>query len=59
MNLSTQTNDERLGISPAAVVVAAVVCSLLASTEQPDKISMAAAATCSSQRSRFSRPSST
>ena len=30
---------------PAAVVVAAVVCSLLASTEQPDKISMAAAAT--------------
>jgi uncharacterized membrane protein YccC len=30
---------------PAAVVVAAVVCSLLASLEQPDKISMAAAAT--------------
>jgi uncharacterized membrane protein YccC len=30
---------------PAAVVVAAVVCSLLASMEQPDKISMAAAAT--------------
>ena len=30
---------------PAAVVVAAVVCSLLASIEQPDKISMAAAAT--------------
>jgi uncharacterized membrane protein YccC len=30
---------------PAAVVVAAVVCSLLASLEQPDKISLAAAAT--------------
>ncbi|SED78560.1 Uncharacterized membrane protein YccC [Rhizobiales bacterium GAS191] len=30
---------------PAAVVVAAVVCSLLASMEQPDKISLAAAAT--------------
>src|SRR5262249_61888287 len=30
---------------PAAVVVAALVCSLLASLEQPDKISMAAAAT--------------
>jgi uncharacterized membrane protein YccC len=30
---------------PVAVVVAAVVCSLLASLEQPDKISMAAAAT--------------
>jgi uncharacterized membrane protein YccC len=30
---------------PAAVVVAAVVCSLLASLEQPDKISMVAAAT--------------
>jgi uncharacterized membrane protein YccC len=30
---------------PAAVVVAAVVCSLLASLEQPDKISIAAAAT--------------
>jgi uncharacterized membrane protein YccC len=30
---------------PAAVVVAAVLCSLLASMEQPDKISMAAAAT--------------
>src|SRR3954452_11723403 len=30
---------------PAAVVVAAVVCSLLAPLEQPDKISMAAAAT--------------
>ena len=30
---------------PIAVVVAAVVCSLLASMEQPDKISMAAAAT--------------
>jgi uncharacterized membrane protein YccC len=30
---------------PAAVVVAAVVCSLLASLEQPDKVSMAAAAT--------------
>jgi len=30
---------------PAAVVVAAVVCSLLASLEQPDKIGMAAAAT--------------
>src|SRR5262249_14515062 len=30
---------------PAAVVVAAVVCSLLASLEQPDKFSMAAAAT--------------
>ena len=30
---------------PTAVVVAAVVCSLLASLEQPDKISMAAAAT--------------
>jgi uncharacterized membrane protein YccC len=30
---------------PAAVVVAAVVCSLLASLEQPDKISVAAAAT--------------
>jgi uncharacterized membrane protein YccC len=30
---------------PAAVVVAAVLCSLLASLEQPDKISMAAAAT--------------
>jgi uncharacterized membrane protein YccC len=30
---------------PGAVVVAAVVCSLLASLEQPDKISMAAAAT--------------
>jgi uncharacterized membrane protein YccC len=30
---------------PVAVVVAAVVCSLLASMEQPDKISMAAAAT--------------
>src|SRR6266404_7732147 len=30
---------------PAAVVVAAVVCSLLASMEQPDKISMALAAT--------------
>jgi uncharacterized membrane protein YccC len=30
---------------PAAVVVAAVVCSLLASMERPDKISMAAAAT--------------
>ena len=30
---------------PAAVIVAAVVCSLLASLEQPDKISMAAAAT--------------
>jgi uncharacterized membrane protein YccC len=30
---------------PAAVVVAAVVCSLLASLDQPDKVSMAAAAT--------------
>jgi len=30
---------------PVAVVVAAVVCSLLASLEQPDKVSMAAAAT--------------
>jgi len=30
---------------PAAVVVAAVVCSLFASLEQPDKVSMAAAAT--------------
>ena len=30
---------------PAAVIVAAVVCSLLASLEQPDKVSMAAAAT--------------
>jgi uncharacterized membrane protein YccC len=30
---------------PAAVIVAAVVCSLLAATEQPDKVSMAAAAT--------------
>src|SRR5262249_27912318 len=30
---------------PAAIVVAAVVCSLLASLEQPDKVSMAAAAT--------------
>src|SRR5712675_790946 len=30
---------------PAAVVVAAVVCSLLASLEQPDKVSIAAAAT--------------
>ena len=30
---------------PIAVIVAAVVCSLLASLEQPDKISMAAAAT--------------
>ena len=30
---------------PTAVIVAAVVCSLLASLEQPDKISMAAAAT--------------
>ncbi len=30
---------------PAAVVVAAVVCTLLASLEQPDKVSMAAAAT--------------
>src|SRR5882757_3340475 len=30
---------------PTAIVVAAVLCSLLASTEQPDKISMAAAAT--------------
>jgi len=30
---------------PVAVIVAAVVCSLLASLEQPDKISMAAAAT--------------
>jgi uncharacterized membrane protein YccC len=30
---------------PAAVIVAAVVCSLLASLDQPDKISMAAAAT--------------
>ena len=30
---------------PIAVVVAAVVCSLLASLEQPDKVSMAAAAT--------------
>jgi uncharacterized membrane protein YccC len=30
---------------PAAVIVAAVVCTLLAATEQPDKVSMAAAAT--------------
>jgi uncharacterized membrane protein YccC len=30
---------------PAAVIVAAVVCSLLAATEQPDKVTMAAAAT--------------
>jgi uncharacterized membrane protein YccC len=30
---------------PVAVIVAAVVCSLLAATEQPDKVSMAAAAT--------------
>jgi uncharacterized membrane protein YccC len=30
---------------PAAVIVAAVVCSLLAATERPDKVSMAAAAT--------------
>jgi uncharacterized membrane protein YccC len=30
---------------PAAVIVAAVVCSLLAATEQPDKVSMALAAT--------------
>jgi uncharacterized membrane protein YccC len=30
---------------PAAVIVAAVVCSLLATTERPDKVSMAAAAT--------------
>jgi uncharacterized membrane protein YccC len=30
---------------PAAVIVAAVLCSLLASLEQPDKVSMAAAAT--------------
>src|ERR1700730_13396120 len=30
---------------PIAVIVAAVVCSLLASLEQPDKVSMAAAAT--------------
>src|SRR5712671_1588983 len=30
---------------PAAVIVAAVVCSLLAATEQPDKVSMAAATT--------------
>jgi uncharacterized membrane protein YccC len=30
---------------PAAVIVAAVVCTLLAATEQPDKVSIAAAAT--------------
>jgi uncharacterized membrane protein YccC len=41
---------------PAAVIVAAVVCSLLAATEQPDKVSMAAAATVLIAAVRFSHP---